>query len=160
MSDELNQELNEVDPKPIYVADDYDLNDEQLESAVQLLFGIEKIIHQERINESDARQHIYPFTECAISTSHWSHLQNQLANMQEILRESLNKTDKASDLIIRMSSVIAAHKSITEQMVSVYLNLFQIACELDNDEELLDAASETAQELVEKVLGTAKDEKD
>ena len=161
MSDDLNDSLSyeySSDEYPIYLAHDAQLKEEEVTLAFKVLTGMGTIAEEERRETTAETKTSYPYIETATSIGHWVYLKNILSVFQNVLNESLDSSEKVSDLILRMSAVMAAHYSIQDQMTMVYLNLFQIAKEIKDDEDINKAVTAAAEEFLKNLTEGDSDE--
>ena len=135
----------EVTEGVIYLSPEIEMSEETEAACTALLQQLSTASFADAVEKQ--KLHAFPHIEMATMLGEFAYTHQRVMSIRTVLTETLEKNEKAGDLLVYATELITAMESVGRQLNSVYYSCCQLAMYVTEDDDFISLMTETAREL-------------
>ena len=129
----------------IFLSPEIEMSEEHEAACTTLLAHLSTASYAQAVDQQ--KFHAFPHIEMATMLGQYAYTHQRIMSIRDVLAETLEKNEKAGDLLVYTTELINAMESVGRQLNSVYYSCCQLAMDVTEDDDFISLMTETAWEI-------------
>ena len=147
--------MEETDEGMIYLSPEIEMDEDTESACTALLQQLSTETFAQAVQQQ--KLHAFPHIEMAEMLGQFAYTHERVMSIRSVLAETLEKNEKAGDLLCYASELVTAMESVGRQLNSVYYSCCQLAIDVTEDNDFISLMTETALQLTKDATTVNED---